>query len=69
MIARRGPKKAVIAVAASILSSAYFMLRDQVEYRDLGAEYFNNMQKEKVAARLTQRLRDLGYEVDLKQVA
>ena len=34
--ARRGPKKAIMAVAASILTAVYFMLRDGVEYRDLG---------------------------------
>lgn len=69
LLARRGPKKAIVAVAASMLASAYVMLRDGVEYRDLGAEYFNTQQKEKVAARLTRRLRDLGYEVELKQAA
>lgn len=58
-----------MAVAASILTAVYFILRDQVEYRELGAEYFNDQQKEKVAARLTRRLRDLGYEVELKQAA
>lgn len=68
-MARRGPKKAIVAVAASILTAVYFILRDQVEYRELGAEYFNDQQKEKVAARLTRRLRDLGYEVELKQAA
>ena len=50
LLARRGPKKAIVAVAASMLASAYVMLRDGVEYRDLGAEYFNTQQKEKVVA-------------------
>ena len=68
-LTRRGPKKAIIAVAASILTSAYFMLRDGVEYRELGAEYFNKRDEAKVAARLTRRLRDMGYEVELKKAA
>jgi hypothetical protein len=33
--ARRGPKKAVLAVAASILTAAYYLLRNDVPYRDL----------------------------------
>jgi len=68
-LTRRGPKKAIVAVAASILTAAYVMLRDGVEYRDLGAEHFAQRDQEKVAARLTRRLRDMGYEVDLKKAA
>ena len=37
---RRGPKKAVVAVAASMLTAMYYMLRDGVEYRELGVDYF-----------------------------
>ena len=33
---RRGPKKAIVAVAASMLTAAYFMLRDETDYHDLG---------------------------------
>ena len=37
---RRGAKKAILAVASSMLTAAYFMLRDGVEYHDLGAHHF-----------------------------
>lgn len=66
---RRGPKKAVVAVAASILGIAYFLIRDQTAYQDLGVDYFNRRDKEKIAHRLAHRIRDLGYEVELKQTA
>jgi len=66
---RRGPKKAVVAVAASMLGIAYFMIRDQTPYEDLGADYFTRRDKAKIASRLANRIRDLGYEVDIKQVA
>lgn len=66
---RRGPKKAILAVAASILTAAYIMLRDGVEYRDLGATYFDHLDKKKTVARLVRRLHDLGCEVELKNVA
>jgi transposase len=67
--ARRGPKKAVVAVAASILTAAYYILRDGVSYRDLGADYFVRRDKERIADRLARRIRDLGYEVQIKKVA
>jgi len=63
---RRGPKKAVVAVAASILTAAYYVLRDGVKYRDLGGDYFAKRDKDRTVRRLTHRLQSLGYEVQLK---
>jgi len=63
---RRGPKKAIVAVAASMLTAAYFMLRDGVEYRDLGGRYFTERDKEQMKNRLLRRLRDLGVTVEVK---
>jgi transposase len=64
--ARRGPKKAIIAVAASMLTAAYFMLRDGVVYQDLGGRYFENRDKQQITDRLLRRLRDLGVSVEVK---
>jgi transposase len=55
--ARRGPQKAIIAVAASILSTAYYLLRNQVPYRDLGALYFARIDQERTAQRLARRIK------------
>lgn len=66
---RRGPKKAIIAVAASILTAVYHILKGSVEYVDLGSDYFLRRDKEAVAHRLTQRLRSLGYEVEIRNAA
>ena len=63
---RRGPKKAILAVAASMLTAAYFMLRDGVEYHDLGPQHVAHRDKAQVAKRLLQRLRDLGVNVEVK---
>ncbi len=63
---RRGPKKAILAVAASMLTDVYFMLRDGVEFHDLGDQYFVHRDKERLTNRLLQRLRDLGVEVEVK---
>ena len=63
---RRGPKKAIIAVAASMLTDIYYMLRNGVEYRDLGGQYFLQAQKDRLTKRLLRRLRDLGVNVEVK---
>ena len=62
---RRGPKKAIVAVAASMLTDVYHMLRDGVEFHDLGDQYFVQHEKTRVAKRLLQRLRDLGFNVEV----
>ena len=67
--ARRGAKKAILAVAASMLGACYSMLRDGVPYRDLGAEHFARRDRTKTISRLVRRLRDLGCEVDVKHAA
>jgi transposase len=67
--ARRGPQKAIIAVAASILFIAYYVLRNQVPYRDLGALYFNRADQERTAQRLARRIKELGYEVEIRKAA
>lgn len=63
--ARRGPKKAVCAVGASILTAAYHMLKFGTFYQDLGADHFEKRSRETVARRLVRRLADLGYSVQV----
>lgn len=60
---RRGPMKAILAVAASILSTVHVLLARGVEYRDLGADYFDTRDRAKLVARLTRKLDGLGYNV------
>jgi transposase len=66
---RRGPKKAVVAVAASMLTAVYFVLRDHAPYRDLGAAHFDRRDQTKIANRLRRRLESLGFSVELKPAA
>jgi transposase len=63
---RRGPKKAIVAVAASMLTDVYYMLRDGTEFHDLGDQYFAHHDKARLTNRLLKRLRDLGVEVEVK---
>src|SRR3989441_7688312 len=66
---RRGPQKAIIAVAASILTAAYFMLRNGTAYQDLGSDHFDRRDRRKAADRLVQRLKHPGYAVDIPEAA
>jgi transposase len=65
----RGAQKAVCAVAASILTAAYHMLKNGTVYQDLGATYFANRSKDKHVLRLVNRLQNLGYEVQITPMA
>ena len=66
---RRGPKKAIIAVAASMLTSAYYMMRDGTAFIDLGPDHFLRQDRVKTAKRLTRMLQQLGYVVDVHAAA
>jgi transposase len=67
--ARRGPKKAICAVAASILTAIYHMLKDGTGHRDLGASYFDRRSIDAKAKRLVSQLTKLGFQVQLEQIA
>jgi transposase len=67
--ARRGPKKAIMAVAASILTAIYHMLKDGTFYQDLGSGHFDRRSKDQQKNRLVKRLADLGYVVEVKPLA
>ena len=62
---RRGPKKAICAVAASILTAVYHMLRDGTYYRDLGADHFRRAAPEDHANRLARQIAKLGFKCTL----
>ena len=67
--ARRGPKKAIGAVAASILTATYHMLKEGSAYQDLGPDHFERRSKETQTRRLVRRLADLGYAVEITPLA
>lgn len=67
--ARRGAKKAIVAVAASMLTAIHVMLDRSLPYQDLGAGHFERAHKDRLAARLTKKLHQLGFDVALTQRA
>jgi transposase len=66
LVRRIGRKKALVAVAHSILVIVYHVLTEQTEYVDLGANYFDEQDKAAVERSLVRRLERLGNEVVLK---
>src|SRR6185437_765774 len=67
--AKRGPQKAICAVAASILTAIYHILKHGTEHHDLGSDYFDRRPVELKASRLVARLKKLGFTVQLQPIA
>lgn len=63
---RRGKNRAIVAVGHTILVAAYHMLKDEVDYRDLGSDYFDRRRHQRTTKHLVSRLEGLGYEVKLE---
>ena len=66
---RRGAKKAVVAVAASMLTAAYYMLFRGKAFEDLGSDHFDRRDKTKQVGRLVRRLEGLGLKVTIEPAA
>jgi len=69
LVGRRGKKRALIAVGHKILGAAYFILKDKVAYKELGAEYLQELKKGKQIKRHIQLLKELGVDIEIKKVA
>jgi transposase len=65
---RGGAKKAICAVAASMLTAIYHMLSNGVEHKDLGADHFNRRSADIKAKRLVAQLAKLGYQATLQPI-
>src|SRR5919106_1867143 len=65
---RRGKKRAIAAVAHSILVSIYHMLRDNVAYQELGGDYFDARDRLAIVRRAARRIEGLGHKVALEPV-
>lgn len=65
LAARRGPRRALLAVGHSILVIIYHLLKNHVEYHDLGADYFDRLEPERLRRYLVRRLEHLGFDVTL----
>ncbi len=67
LAARRGHKRAILAVAHTILVTLYTMLRNGTTYRDLGDNYFDERNQQATLRRSVHRIERLGYKVTLQE--
>ena len=67
--AHRGKKRAIIAVAHSMLIAIYHILKDDVAYKELGAEYYNQFNRESKINACLKRLKALGWEAPTATIA
>jgi transposase len=66
---RRGANRAAMAVGHSLLVASYYILKDDVDYVDLGGHYFDERDREQIVRHNVRRLRQLGYDVELRELA
>ena len=64
----RADTRAMKVSENTILVAAYHMLKDEVDYRDLGADHFDRRRRERTGAHLVGRLQRLGYNVALETI-
>lgn len=69
LVGRRGKKRALIAIGHKMLVMAYHIIKNGVPYRELGKDYLLHRREDKIVKNHIKRLRDLGYEVELKKAA
>lgn len=68
LAARRGKKKALIALARIMLVSIYHMIKKMEPYKDLGSDYLDNINRKRTIKNLKKRIESFGYTVELKAV-
>jgi hypothetical protein len=62
---RRGPKRALLAVGHTLLVIVYQVLKRRAPYRELGADFYDRLEPERLARQLVRRLEGLGHNVTL----
>lgn len=68
LASRRGKKRALIAVAHTLLEVIYHLLEDKTaEYHELGGDYFDTLDPSRLRRHLVKRLESLGYDVSLSE--
>jgi hypothetical protein len=67
LVGRRGKKRALVAVGHKMLVMAYHIIKNGVPYKELGKDYLLHRREDRIVKNHIKRLRDLGYEVELKK--
>jgi len=69
LVGRRGKKRALIAIGHKILCAAYFIIKNKEPFKELGYEYLESRRKDKSVTKHLLKLKELGYDVEIKKVA
>lgn len=69
LVPRRGKKRALIAVGHKILIAAYHILDQKTSYKELGYDYLESRRKHKLSDRYLRKLRDMGLDIEVKNMA
>jgi len=64
--ARRGKKRAVVALGHTLVVIVYHLLRDGTTYRELGGDFLDRLEPDRLTRRLVKRLEQLGHAVTLQ---
>ena len=68
LAARRGKKRAALAVGHTILITAYHIIKEHLVYKELGPDFFDRLNEQHLLNRLTKRIAALGYKVDIEKL-
>lgn len=69
LAARRGAKRAAVAIAHQILKISYYIIRDKQCYIELGPDHYENTRRERTARNSIKKLEKLGYKVSVEEIA
>ena len=69
LAAKRGKKRAIIAVAHSLLVTIYMLLKGNQTYHELGSDYFEKLHEDQFKRYLVRKLEAQGYQVTLQPLA
>ena len=68
LIGRRGKKRALVAVGHKILNAAYFIIKYKIPYLELGYDYIDSRRKQSQVQSYLDKLKNMGFEVEITQV-
>ncbi len=69
LAARRGQRRALVALGHTILTIVYHVMKNKVAYQELGEDFFDRLNEHRLSTCYVRRLQALGYEVNLKKPA
>ena len=67
LAAKRGKKRAALAVGHTLLTMAYHIVKERSTYNELGADYFERLNEQRLVKRLASRIAMLDYDIELKK--